>query len=190
MKIVAFLFALLLSLMADTGLAREIEGIQVLETVTLTGTRNRLVLNGAGVRANFLTKLYVGALYLQQFSNNADAILQPTKPKRVALYILGGEGLKEKLAEDWQKGFRNNHTEPEFNAFKPQLAQFNGLFDKVVKGDLVLLDYQQKSGTSVYINGQLKGTMPGKEFNQALLKVWLGKDPIDKSLKQAMLGAE
>lgn len=190
MKTGAFIFALLLCLSTNTSVAREIEGIQVLETVTLTGTRTRLVLNGAGVRAKFLTKLYVCALYLPQFANNPDVVLQTTKPKRVAMYILESETIREKLTEDWQKGFRNNHTEPEFNAFKPQLAQFGSLFDKVVKGDLVLLDYQPQSGTSVYINGQLKGNMPGKEFNQALLKIWLGKDPLDDGLKEALLGAE
>jgi hypothetical protein len=35
---------------------------------------------------------------------------------------------------------------------------------------------------------QCKPTLPGKRFNRALMKIWLGEDPIQVSLKNALLG--
>ena len=32
-------------------------------------------------------------------------------------------------------------------------------------------------------------TLPGKDFSDALLRVWLGKEPLDTDLKARLLGA-
>jgi len=55
-------------------------------------------------------------------------------------------------------------------------------------GDLILLDYLPGTGTRVTVRGEDKGTIPGEEFNRALLRIWLGNQPADASLKRAMLG--
>jgi hypothetical protein len=41
----------------------------------------------------------------------------------------------------------------------------------------------------VVVNGEVKGRVPGEEFNRALLRIWFGERPVDDSLKRAMLGA-
>lgn len=190
MKTGTLLIALVAGLIANPVLARELEGMYVADTVTLTGTKSRLVLNGVGLHAKYLTKLYVAALYLPQFTTDAGAILQQTGPKRITLFIAQDKFSKEQWTEMWLDGFRGNRTEKEFTVIKPQVQQFISYFDPVVKNDAVILEYQPKTGTSVYINGKLKGAMPGKEFQLELLNIWLGEDPIDKALKQALLGAE
>jgi long-chain acyl-CoA synthetase len=38
------------------------------------------------------------------------------------------------------------------------------------------------------VRGDDRGTIPGEEFNRALLRIWLGNQPADASLKKAMLG--
>jgi long-chain acyl-CoA synthetase len=38
------------------------------------------------------------------------------------------------------------------------------------------------------VRGEDKGTIPGEDFNRALLRIWLGELPADASLKKAMLG--
>ena len=44
------------------------------------------------------------------------------------------------------------------------------------------------SGTRVSLDGSAKGTIAGQVFNRALMKVWLGDNPVQESLKKAMLG--
>ena len=53
---------------------------------------------------------------------------------------------------------------------------------------MILLDYLPGAGTRVTINQDNKGTIPGDDFNRALLRIWLGEKPADGSLKKAMLG--
>jgi hypothetical protein len=44
------------------------------------------------------------------------------------------------------------------------------------------------TGTQVYWDGTLKGTIPGEEFHHALLNVYMGPNPPTSSLKDGMLG--
>ena len=52
----------------------------------------------------------------------------------------------------------------------------------------MLLDYVPGSGTKVTIKGVEKGVVEGEDFNAALLDIWLGDEPADDDLKEAMLG--
>ena len=73
----------------------------------------------------------------------------------------------------------------------PQVKQLDKIFTAVKavkKGDVVLLDYLPGAGTRVTVRGEDKGTIPGEDFNRALLRIWLGESPADASLKKAMLG--
>lgn len=169
-------------------LALELEGVKLPAQVTLLDPGNRISLNGAGVRSKFVFDIYVGALYLKQKSNKVDAILKMPGQKRIAMHFLYDEVAKEKLVDGWIDGFKNNNNAETFKALQERLNQFNKLFVTVKKGDVIYLDYLPGIGTEVRINDEMKGMIPGEDFYQALLKVWLGENPADESLKQGMLG--
>jgi hypothetical protein len=44
------------------------------------------------------------------------------------------------------------------------------------------------SQTQVYDNGQLKGTILGRDFQKAFLSLWFGSNPVQQDLKAALLG--
>ena len=44
------------------------------------------------------------------------------------------------------------------------------------------------TGTQVTIKGTVKGVIAGKDFNDALLSIWLGEKPVTAKLKDEMLG--
>jgi hypothetical protein len=56
------------------------------------------------------------------------------------------------------------------------------------KGGVVLLDYLPGAGTRITVNGQERITIKGEDFFQALLRIWIGKKPVDGRLRDAMLG--
>jgi long-chain acyl-CoA synthetase len=97
----------------------------------------------------------------------------------------------EQLFAALSEGLRNNHAQDELAKLDPQVMQLEGIF-KAVKaaknGDVILLDYVPGAGTRVTVNAEVRGVIPGEEFNRALLRVWLGDQPADASLKKAMLG--
>lgn len=187
MRPVMILLSIYGILFCGSAMARDIKGVDIAESVTLPQTTTTLTLNGAGVRSKFVFSIYVGALYLPSKANSVDAILTQPGPKRFSMHMLYDEVDREKLIDGWNDGFRNNNTEQVFNAVHDRLIEFNKLFETVVKGDVIRFDYIPEQGTHVFIKDQLKGTIPGADFNQALLRVWLGDDPADASLKQALI---
>ncbi len=167
--------------------ALEIKGVKVDETAQVGG--NALVLNGAGVRTKMLFKVYVAGLYLTQKQSSADSVLSDTGNKRVSMHFLRNLSA-EKLLHAMDEGFEANNGAADMAAVEPQMKAFRAMMTsaKAVKeGDVILLDYAGQN-TTVNLNGKALGTVEGAAFNQALLRVWLGKEPVDASLKKAMLG--
>lgn len=177
---------LILTVAVQQVAARDIAGINVPESVTI---KNKvLVLNGAGIRKKLFIKVYVGALYLTMKRATVGEILNDPGAKRITMNFLYKEVSAEKLITGWNEGFSNNTTQEEFTKLQDRINQFNLLFDTVRKGDVIQLDYMPQEGTKVWINDTLKGSVPGEDFSQALLKIWLGSKPADAGLKDAMLG--
>ena len=51
-----------------------------------------------------------------------------------------------------------------------------------------MLDYLPGIGTRFTFNGITRLTIPGEDFNRAMLRIWLGDRPVDGRLKSALLG--
>ncbi|THB73352.1 MAG: hypothetical protein D6B25_15240 [Desulfobulbaceae bacterium] len=166
--------------------AREIEGVEVPETISPDGVT--LNLNGAGVRTKFIFDVYVASLYLQNKSNDVQAILGDDSRRRVVMDFLYSEVDKETLTETWTEGFEGNSTKEQFAQQQSNIDAFNQMFETVKEGDQIVLDYVPGTGTTVSIRGEQKGVVAGKEFNDLLLSIWLGKKPGDKDLKEELLG--
>lgn len=169
-------------------IAQEIEGVDIPEYVTLLDPGNHIELNGAGLNTNSRLSTHIVALYLKKKSSNVDAILSMPGSKRVFMHFLHDQVEKEDLIKTWADGFKNNHSAEQFSALKARLEKFSTLFRAVKKGEVILLDYLPNIGTEVQINDDLIGLIQGKDFYQALLKVWLGSSPVDDRLKKTMLG--
>lgn len=182
------LYVLLGLSIAVPAMAVEVAGVQIAEHVGGADGRQALTLNGAGIRSKFFVKVYVGALYLPEKTNDVATILAMPGAKRVSMHVLYDEISKQKLTGGWTDGFRDNHEQAVFDALKPRVRTFNALFDTVKKGDVILMDFSAGGATHVTINGNNKGSVGGADFQRALLKVWLGEEPADADLKEAMLG--
>ena len=185
-KILLICFACVLIFEVQSPAGREIAGVNVPETVTI---KNKgLVLNGAGIRKKLFVKVYVGALYLTVKRTTTSQILSDPGAKRIVMSFLYKEVSADKLVDGWNEGFDSNNSAEELKVLQDRIDQFNSFFITVHKGDVILLDYTPDQGTQVWINDMLKGTVPGEDFSQALLKIWLGRKPADPGLKEAMLG--
>ena len=182
-------FSLLLLLNANLA-AREIADVKLSEQISVEGVEKELVLNGAGIRYKFFFKIYVGALYLPEKQKSANKILKGARANRIVMHFLYDEVEKKKLVNAWIEGFEDNIESEKLSALKDRLDKFNEMFSNLHQGDVVLLDYIPQQGTRVTIKGENKGLIEGKDFNRALLSVWLGEDPVTEELKDAMLGIE
>lgn len=168
--------------------ALEVGGVKLADTAQVGA--QPLVLNGAGIRAKWFFKVYVGALYLPQQRSSADAVIADGREHRVALHMLRDLGSR-KLYGAFSEAIEANHTPAELSALDAELKQMAQIFDAIKEakqGDVITLDYLPASGTQIGMNGVVSGTIPGAAFNRALLKIWLGGKPAQESLKKELLG--
>lgn len=168
--------------------ALEVAGVKVADSIHL-GSRD-LVLNGAGLRIKLFFKIYVAALYLGEKTHVAEAALNQSGEKRIALHVLR-ELSDEQILHSFNEVMVANHTPAEMQTLEPQLKELTAIFHAVgdvKEGDVVVLDYLPDLGTQIIVNGVLRGNIAGEAFNRALFKIWLGDKPAQADLKQKMLG--
>ena len=177
--------ALAALLACSTASAREVSGVKIPDTVEAGGATLRL--NGAGVRKKFIVKVkvYVGALYLAAPASDPAAILAADAPWVVRMHFLRDVDQKSIMGA-FRDGFENNSKE-KLPQLLPQLDRLAAIPD-VKEGQVLAVAYQPGAGTTVGVEKGPQVTVEGKDFADALLRNWLGPDPADSGLKEAMLG--
>jgi len=178
---------MLIVLFSTPVFAREIADVKIPELVTV-GEGMALHLNGAGIRYKFFFKIYIAELYMEHPATDVQKVIKDDGRKRVVMHFVYSEVDKDKLVEGWNEGFHGNLSPQQFAALQDKINRFNGMFDTVKSGDEIFLDYIPGIGTEVRIRGQKKGVIAGKDFNDALLAIWLGKEPVSDELRQELLG--
>lgn len=168
--------------------AKEIAGVKLDNEARISPDNLALVLNGAGIREKFFFDIYVAGLYLPKKSNSVSEILTMPGANRIVMHFLHDEVSQEKLVAAWNEGFDANQSKADMQNLRTRLNQFNGFFETVHAGDVIIMDYIPNVGTTISVKGTNKGMIKGKDFNRALLAVWLGKEPADNDLKKALLG--
>jgi hypothetical protein len=159
-------------------------GANLPDTATVGG--KSLVLNGLGVRTEFMVKVYVAGLYLDQKSTDADAIIKSDAPKRIVMHFLH-DASKKQLTDAFSESFNDNSPQAGATT-KGGIDKFLGALQPLKVGDEMVFTYLPGTGTTASINGTDKVTVPGQAFSQVLLSVWFGPKPPTASLKKGMLG--
>lgn len=179
-----------LALLPLPAAAAEVGGVKLPDSVRIGDGGSELLLNGAGLRTRLMFRVYAGALYLPKKSAVASAIISDSGAKRVMMHMLR-DVPADQFADALEDGLKNNNPAETLAKLDAQVKQLRAVFDavKVAKsGDVILIDHLPGSGTRVTINGAVKTTIAGEEFNRALLGIWLGDKPADQDLKKGMLG--
>ena len=163
-----------------------VKGVEIPDQVMLD--QNTLLLNGTGIRSKFVFDIYIGALYLAKKQTTADAIINDQGPQLVSMHFVYDEISAEKMRKGWSEGFAKVLDEDALKNLQPQIDLFNLAFGNTMAGDVIDVQYTPTMGTRVIENKVTKATIRGFEFHQALMKIWLGDNPVDDDLKQGMLG--
>jgi hypothetical protein len=173
------------------ALAAEVSGVKLDATALVSN--QTLKLNGAGIRYRAVFKVYVAALYLPEKKTTVSEVLAAPGAKRVTLVMLREVG-SEELGRAFLAGIRKNTDRAETAKIVPQLQTFGEIFASVAemkKGDVLTTDWIPGVGMHIQLNGKkISDIIPGEDFYNALLRIWLGEQPADASLKVALLGAQ
>jgi hypothetical protein len=151
----------------------------------------RLQLNGAGVRFRAVFRVYAAGLYLARKAETPEAVLGAPGPKRLNIVMLRDIDANE-LGKLFTRGMEKNATREDFIKAIPGTIKMGEIFaakKKLASGESFQVDWVPGQGTVILINGK-PAAEPIKEpeFYSALMKIWLGKEPADANLKDALLG--
>lgn len=167
----------------------EVGGVKYEPTATVGNTK--LQLNGAGVRYKFVVKVYTAGLYLKDKAASADQVIGAQGPRRMHIVMLREIDANE-LGKLFTKGMQDNASREEFAKSIPGTIKMGEIFaarKKLVAGDYFTLDYLPGSGTTISVNGKAASEpIKEPEFFNALMHIWLGRNPADAQLKDALLG--
>jgi len=150
-----------------------------------------LKLNGAGMRTKLVIKVYAAGLYLPEKSRNVADILKMDGPRRVTL-VMARDISSQDLAQAFMDGINENVDKAEKAKIVTQINKFGEMFasvEQIKKGDVLHMDWIPGTGTVCELNGKRIGD-PAADINfyNAVLRIWLGDKPADRSLKPALLG--
>lgn len=145
-----------------------------------------LVLNGSALRKKLIFSIYELGVYVPQRDSDAEAIIEADVPKALRLHLLISlDGAK--IGSSIARGFGRNDSH-NLEQLGGRLDQLRGMFPRVQRGDVLLFRWVPGTGTVVDHGDRRLGMIPGKDFSDALLRVWLGAVTADSSMKDGLLG--
>lgn len=150
-----------------------------------------LKLNGAGLRRKFLIKIYVAALYSAKPVASFDEAASLGTARRLKLHFLRNISGKE-ISDVLVRAITATSTPSEVGKASVGIAKLGEMVNaqKSLKpGDTLSVDWIPGRGTCLSINDHEDSPcIVEPEFNRALLRIFLGEQPIDAGLKEELLG--
>ncbi|QKO21575.1 chalcone isomerase family protein [Rhodoferax sp. BAB1] len=188
-RILKALLLCTLGLLAWPVQAREVDGVKYEESIELAAAK--LQLNGAGTRYKAVFKVYTAGLYLSRPASTTAEVLAAPGPKRLTLTFVR-EIASEELGRLFIKGIKSNTPNEEYTRIVGSVMRMSQVFydaRKMKVGEVINMDWVPGKGTVITIRGVPVGEpFPEPEFYGALLRIWLGQDAADWTLKEALLG--
>jgi len=160
-------------------------------TAEVLGTK--LQINGQGTRRRGIFNGYDMALYTTRKVGSVDELLALPGPKKlqfVALRDLPGTELGRLFIKGMGENSSKDLTQKHSLSSLRLIEIFSGR-PKVAPGETFAMEFIPGKGTLFYILGKPQGEPVGDaEFFTMVLKIWVGPQPADTLLKEALLGKE
>jgi hypothetical protein len=129
-------------------------------------------------------KVHVVALYLELPTQDAQAAIKTDQDKHIVISMLRNISREQFVQAVEASIMRNSSTDMPILRARLDLLE-NG-FPAPKKGNVLSFTYLHGVGTLMRGPGQ-EMTIPGKDFTDALLSVWLGPTPIGGALERQLL---
>jgi len=185
------LTALAIGLLAINAQALVIEEIEIRETIPATATAPELKLKGASMRRAYaIVDTYIGQLYVEDPTLNGPQLLEQDKARRMVFHVVSNRVSARRFTNAINEGLSINISPENMEHIKPRVERLVDLFDhKFVQGTIGYIQWNpEKQISHIVIDGVEKGTVPGKDLNDAMLKIWIGEHPVSERFKREVLG--
>jgi hypothetical protein len=162
--------------------AKDLADIAMPESVTVNG--RVLVLNGRGVATKVSIRVYLIGLYLEKKTTDAPAAIASDEAKRVVL-IMVRDVSRQQFIKALERGMLRNSGSA-MPRLRTRLDLLENAMPDLRKENVLDFTYLPGTGTVLHCEGQeLK--IPGKDFADALLSIWLGSNVMNRNLRHDLL---
>ena len=163
---------------------QEIAGVRFDENIIVDGQLFKLENIGL-LRYKIIFKVYAAALYLGGECTVKDVFKDV--PKRLELVYFSSIAAED-LALSSDKVLQRNVSEQQFEEMRSQVKKLYQSYQDVKPKDRYVLTYIPGKGTEMILNAKSLITIQGADFAKAYFSIWLGNQPLDKDLRDTLLG--
>lgn len=177
-------FLIMMIFTAVSANALTVDSINFEDKVNVAG--KDLVINGVGIRkATFLKiKVYYGALYLSQKTNDASAFLGTADSKQIVMHFVRDVSVTD-LKKTYREAFESANKETYKNLL-PTLDAFSANLSDIKKGERMIITFLPDGATLTFI-GKSFPKVGDAAFSKALLNMYF-INPLDQGLTNGLLG--
>jgi len=184
--------AFCLSVLPFLSSALTIDGVDIPEVIPATSEHSELKLNGASMRILYgVVDTYIGQLYVENPTTDATALIAADEYKRMVFHTVLKRVSGRRMATALYEALQLNTTPEEAKVLEARIQQVIELFDtRFKKGENGYIEWVPGKGSRIVIKGKEKGIIPGKDLNDAILRIWVGENPVGETFKKHVLGLE
>lgn len=188
-SIILLLISLLIS---KSVLALTIDGYEVPQVIPATSQNAELHLNGASLRTFYgVVDAYIGKLYVENPTTDELALVEADEYKRMIFRISMKRVSGRRIARAMYEALQASIDEEEFIQLEERLELLVNFFDKSLRtGEEGYIEWVPGEGSRIVIKDDVKGIIPGKDLNDAILRIWVGDNPVTHRFKEQILGIE
>lgn len=182
-------------LMTTSTQALVLNDVEVPATVTTLNNQTTLYLKGAAIRRAYgIVKSYVGQLYVTDPALNEEALVNSKgdRARRMVFHVTSNRVSYRRFISSINDGLPLNISDEEIAKITPSLEQAQSFLNiDIGDGTIINVEWEPETRLNHFVvNGELKGSVPGIGLNNALLKLWIGKNPVGRSFKKGILGLD
>jgi hypothetical protein len=156
------------------------------DTVSVDG--KALLLNGMGLREAtvFKVDVYVAALYVEHRSSDAAVLVNGEHLKQLRIRFVRDVSREDMLA-NMERALRAG-AGAKYAALESRFNQLKAWMQALRSGDEFVITYRPHVGIDVLQGTRSLGPIPGKDYAEAVFRIWLGDHPPTPELKRGLLG--
>jgi len=186
------LIMLSLSCLPLLASALTIDGVEIPKVIPASSEHAELKLNGASMRILYgVVDTYIGKLYVENPTTDPDALIAADEYKRMVFHTVLKRVSGRRMATALYEALQLNTTPEEAKVLESRIQQVIEMFDtRFKKGEDGYIEWVPGKGSRIVVKGEVKGIVPGKDLNDAILRIWIGENPVGDAFKKQVLGLE
>jgi len=172
--------------------ALTIDGVEIPKVIPASSEHAELKLNGASMRILYgVVDTYIGKLYVENPTTDPDALIAADEYKRMVFHTVLKRVSGRRMATALYEALQLNTTPEEAKVLETRIQQVIEMFDtRFKKGEDGYIEWVPGKGSRIVVKGEVKGIVPGKDLNDAILRIWIGENPVGDAFKKHVLGLE